>query len=200
MKRLLLSILMAIFLNATAAVAQQHEIGVTLGALKRGDINGDIFLPGKTSFTYQVDYAARIFNARLASLHFEVPLAVTPHTNLDSATAFIPRSYSSLFFTPGFKVKLVPGFPVSPYGVVGAGFARLNPSDTAVDGAPTMGSKTRTDFAYSVGGGLDYKVFPFISLRGEVKDFRTATPQFNFNLFKEHQHNVLFSAGAVLRF
>ena len=190
--------------GANAALAQKHEIAVTSGALRTGD--HDIILPNPgflrtgTGLTFEISYAQRFFDARVAALYFEVPLVVTPRTEIDSSNALSPRSYSTVFITPGIKLKLAPGFKYSPYAVAGVGYARFNESTTSVDDLPNPGDRGTNRAVFNVGGGIDVRVFPFVSLRGEVRDFYSGTPQFNAELIGDRQHNFLVSAGVVFRF
>ena len=196
--------LFVILLSSNAAIAQKHEISVTSGALRAGD--HDIILPDPgflrtgTGLTFEISYAGRLFDARVASLYFEVPLVVTPRTEIDSSNALSPRSYSTLFITPGIKLKLAPGFKYSPYAVAGAGYAHFNESTTSVDNLPNTGDRGTNRAVVNFGGGLDVRVFPFVSLRGEVRDFYSGTPAFNAELLEDRQHNFLVSAGVVFRF
>jgi opacity protein-like surface antigen len=189
---------------AATAAAQQNELGLTVGALKTGDSaltanTGDANAHTETSFALQADLSTRFFTVGVASLYFDFPLAVTPKTNIITSNVLSVRSYSSLYFTPGIKLKLLPFGKVSPYVVGGVGLARLSPSDTLVNGQPAA-SDAKINIAYSIGGGVDVKVAPFISLRGEVRDYNTVTPAFTLTLFKKRQNNALISGGIVLRF
>ncbi len=198
------AILFVILVSATVSLAQKHEIAVTSGALRTGD--HDIILPNPgflrtgTGFTYQVSYAQRFFDARVAALYFEIPLTVTPRTEIDSSNALSPRSYSTVFITPGIKLKLLPGSKYSPYGVVGVGYARFNESETSVNNEPNPGDRGTNRAAVHIGGGLDVRVFPFVSLRGEVRDYYSGKPEFNAELLGDRQHNFMVSAGIVFRF
>ena len=198
------AILFVMLTGASAALAQKHEIGVTSGALKAGD--HDIILPNPgflrlgTGLTFEISYAQRFFDARVASLYFEVPLVVTPRTEIDSSNVLSPRSYSTVFITPGIKLKLVPGLKYSPYAVAGVGYAHFNESTTSVDDLPNTGDRGTNRAVLNFGGGLDVRVFPYVSLRGEVRDFYSGTPQFNSELIGDRQHNFLVSAGVVFRF
>jgi hypothetical protein len=134
------------------------------------------------------------------ALYTDFPLAFTPTTEFKTSNLIFPRSYSSLFFTPGLKLRLVPGLKYSPYFVVGVGVARLSPSDTRLDGLPNREHRPKTKGTVSVGGGIDVRLFRYVYLRGEVRDYYTGTPQFAINLFKDRQHSLLPSAGIALRF
>ena len=204
MKGRLIGMVIALLLCAASAAAQQNELGLTIGAMKTGESSlaastGDTSAHTGTSFALQADYSARFFTAGVASLYFNFPLAATPKTNIITSNALSVRSYSSLYFTPGIKLKLLPLGKVSPYVVGGVGLARLSPSSTLVNGQPAN-SDVKINIAYSIGGGVDVKVAPHISLRGEVRDYNTVTPAFTITLFKERQNNALISGGIVLRF
>ena len=121
---------------------------------------------------------------------------MTPKTTLDTSNALSVRSYSSLFFTPGVKLKALPLGKVSPYAVAGIGLARLNPGDS--NGTSNLGAQIVG--AYSLGGGVDVKAAPFISLRGEVRDYTISKLGFDIDLLKKRQHNIFVTAGIVLRF
>jgi opacity protein-like surface antigen len=201
--RLSMILALAVCLGTTA-LAQKHEIAVTSGALRVGDRDIDLPRPGLlrtgTGFSYQINYARRFFNARVASLYFEFPLVVTPRTEIEASNALLPRSYSSIFFTPGIKLKLVPGSKYSPYGLGGIGYARFNSSDTLLDEGPNTGDRNANRAVFNYGIGLDVKVFPYVSLRGEVRDLYSGNPEFNSEVIGDRQHNTLISAGIVIRF
>jgi len=204
MKRssVVLGMLAALFLISNSARAQQFELGLSVGALKSGDHNlpaaGSI--KADTGFAYEVNFAARVYNVHLAALYVEVPFAGTPSTGLTSSNPFSPSDYSSFFLTPGLKLKLLPVAPISPYGFVGAGFARFQSSSSLINGQSNTGDQSTIRGAVDFGAGVDWKVMPFFSVRGEVRDFYSGTPRFNINVIGDKQHNVLVSGGVVFRF
>lgn len=194
-------LLAALLLTADSARAQKAEIGLSIGALKSGDLNTSLgSIKADTSFAYEVNVAVRLYNAHLAALYVEVPFAGTPKTSLSSSNPFSPSDYSSFFITPGLKLKVLPGAPVSPYAFAGAGYARFHEGSTLANGSPNTSDQAAGRGAFDFGGGVDWKVFPSISLRGEVRDFYAGKPRFSFNVLGDKQHNVLVSAGVVLRF
>ena len=203
MKSRLLGVLILVTVSSSTSFGQQHEAAFLSGGLKTGEHEFILPRPGfvktGTGLTYQLNYSMRFFDGKVAALYFELPLVVTPSTKLKPSNVILPRSYSALFFTPGIKLKLVPGLKWSPYGFMGVGVSRLNTSDTDQDGQP-VSSDGRVRAAYDFGGGIDVKVFSHLSLRGEVRDFYSGAPQFDVNLLKDRQHNFLISAGVVVRF
>jgi hypothetical protein len=189
-------------LCAISVAAQRNELSLTVGAMKPGKVSlapstGITNVSAGTSFALQADYSTRFLTVGVASLYFDFPLAVVPKTTLDTSNTLSVRSYSSLFFTPGVKVKALPLGKVSPYAVAGIGLARLNPGDTTSTGG-NLGSQIVG--AYSLGGGVDVKAAPFISLRGEVRDYTISKLGFDIDLLKKRQHNLFVTAGVVLRF
>ena len=185
---------------AIAAAAQRNEVSLTVGAMRPGKVTlapstGITDASAGTSFALEAGYSTRFLTVGLASLYFDFPLAVVPKTTLDTSNALSVRSYSSLFFTPGVKLKALPLGKVSPYAVAGIGLARLNPGDST---AGSLGSQIVG--AYSLGGGVDVKAAPFVSLRGEVRDYTISKLGFDIDLLKKRQHNLFVTAGVVLRF
>jgi len=202
MKLRTIGVAIAVLVCAASAAAQQNEVSLTVGAMRPGKITlapstGITDVSGGTSFALQAGYSTRFLTVGLASLYFDFPLALVPKTTLDTTNALSVRSYSSLFFTPGVKLKALPLGKVSPYAVAGIGLARLNPGDTT-NGGGSLGSQIVG--AYSLGGGVDVKAAPFISLRGEVRDYTISKLGFDIDLLKKRQHNLFVTAGVVLRF
>ena len=97
-------------------------------------------------------------------------------------------SYSSVFFTPGLRVKFF--LPViSPFLSAGGGFAHFSSSANVNNTNSTTG-------AFQVGAGFDVSTpIPSISLRGEVREFYTGAASFTST-----QHNVFAGGGIVLNF
>jgi opacity protein-like surface antigen len=187
-----------------SASAQKHELAFTSGGLKIGERGFDLPQPGfirfGTGFTYEIGYAGRVFDAHLASLYFEVPLAGTPRTKVKTTNALSPNSYSSIFFAPGIKLKLLPGGKYSPFATVGIGFSHTHESDTTVSDQPNPNPNSETNGVFAFGFGLDVKVISRLSIRGEVRDFYSELPPLNVRALSDRQHNALISAGVVLRF
>lgn len=197
-------ILTMILAMASSAHAQKHEVAFTSGGLKIGERGFDLPQPGflefGTGFTYEISYARRLLDARLAALYFEVPLAGTPRTKVKTTNVLAPNSYSSIFFTPGFKLKLLPGRKYSPFATMGFGLSHFNESDSTIDDQPNPNETSETNGVFAFGFGLDVRVYSILSIRGEVRDFYSELPPLNVRALSERQHNALISAGIVLRF
>jgi hypothetical protein len=187
----LLISLIAICLIAIPASAQQNELAVTLGGYF--PVNSPV--NSSNAFAIGGSFAHRVASVPLVSLYVEVPVFAT----FDSTSNFVsiaPISfvdkYSALFVSPGLKLKLAPSFPVSPYFVAGGGLAHF--SKTYI----TTSAGTNTG-VFDVGGGLDFKIAPYLSARAEVRDFYSGSPDLRSD-FSGRQQQIIASAGLVLRF
>jgi hypothetical protein len=189
---------------AHTAFAQKHEVAFTSGGLKIGERGFDLPRPGflrfSTGFTYELNYARRFFDGKIAALYWEFPFAATPRTAVKTDNLLSPRSYSSIFFTPGIRLKLIPGAKYSPFAMIGVGFSHLRESETRLDDSPNQDRSTKTETVFDFGFGLDIKLFSIVSLRGEVRDYYSELPPLNVRALRDRQHNALISAGLVLRF
>lgn len=177
-----------ILMMSVFASAQAHELAITAG----GQFPYNNQFDSGASFAVGANYAGRLIHIPLAALYVELPVVVGPK----SVTRLPSRSnYSSLFITPGLKLKLAPEFPVSPYVAAGIGYARFHQ-----DANGSVSSQSVNTEVYDFGGGLDFKIAPFISWRGEVRDFYSGFPDFNSLPNTGRQHNVIAQTGLVLRF
>ncbi|HKD79636.1 MAG TPA: hypothetical protein VKH81_08080 [Candidatus Angelobacter sp.] len=201
-------ILMAMACAATVAVAQKADAAFVVGGSFVSDITGTIETPiSAPSATIKTDrhlflegaLGVRVLNAKLVSLHAELPVAAIPSQGLTintSSTAF--DHLNAVFVTPGIRLKFVPGAPISPWASFGGGFAHYSLDTAGV-------SQSRGAIQY--GGGLDFNTgLPLLGFRAEVRDFVSARPDFAFfsNPFLGnagfHYHSILAGGGIVLRF
>ena len=187
MRRLLVLVLLAS--AGSVAQAQKIELGVVGGGLISSGL--------PTTGAVEGSLAYRIFGVPMASLYFELPIAGGFNNSVPAAIPVLTctnpctvvTSYSSLFVGPGVKLKLAGGLPLSPFVTWGVGvahFAQTRPS----------GNTSTNSALVQFGGGLDWKIAPFLGLRGEVRDYYTG-PAIGTG---GRQHNVLAGAGVVLRF
>lgn len=186
-----IGLLSLVCMLAVNAYAQKNEFAAEVSGLFPSTNNLSI----DPAAGFQLNYAHRLIGVPGVALYVEVPFLAGFNNLRTIATLENGQNYSSIFVTPGVKVKFVPGFFISPYLAGGIGVAHFNASNSG-------GSET--DFAADIGGGLDIKVFPHVSLRGEVRDFITDTPGLGaLNLlenFTGKTNNVVASGGIVLRF
>jgi len=197
------AILLGFILLAPAVYGQENEIAVLIGRLEPTDRNlaslDTIKAALDGSVTYQFNYANRIVDGGLASLHWELAITGAPNSDVGGANLLLPKNYSSLFFTPGLKLKLFPGGGISPYVVGGVGLARFKEGDTLINDQPNTGDRANTTWAFDYGGGIDFNLFPVLAIRGEVRDFVTGNPSFDVPFLTDKQHNIFLGIGLVFR-
>jgi hypothetical protein len=205
MKRFL--ILAAILCVSTFAAAQKADVAFVAGGSFVSDTNATFLPPFPASTTtIKTDHhiflegalGVRLLNAHVVSLSAELPVAGIPSsklTEVSSATAL--DHLSTVFITPGLRVKILPVSPISPWASIGGGWAHYSLNDAGV---------TQNKAALQYGGGLDFKTgLPLLGFRVEVRDFVTGNPDFGLgSLFSTnsglHHHNILAGGGIVLRF
>jgi hypothetical protein len=171
------------------ALAQSNELAITAG----GQFPNNSQFNSGTSWAVGANFAHRIFHVPLVGLYWEIPVVGAPQSAMKLP---FRTTYSSLFITPGLKVKFAPEFPVSPWLAGGIGVARFHSSATA-----TFSDQTSTKAVFDIGGGIDWKIAPFVSVRGEVRDFYSGLPDLGLaNGLSGRQHNIVPQVGLVLRF
>jgi hypothetical protein len=182
--------ILLLFGCATLATAQSNDIAVTGGGILAFTNPLDL----GAAWALEGTFAHRIAAPPVVSLYLEVPVAGSFSSSIPTLSGIsVARSYTSLFVTPGLRVKLAPAFPLSPYFSVGGGYAHFN--HQLFNGT----SSTNDSVAFDIGGGLDLKIAPFIGLRGEIRDFNSGgldIPTLAFG----RQNSLFVTAGVVLRF
>ena len=192
-----LKISVAILTLSIAALAQKTELALTVGIYHPVNNN---FSSGN-AFAIEGNIARRLAAIPFFALYLEVPVAGTLDSTVPASSLTSAGTYSSIFVAPGLRLKAAPGFPISPYVAVGGGLAHFSRSASQT---PAGSSNSVNKGVFDVGGGLDMKIAPFLSLRAEVRDFYSGSPELTLNqvtgTFSERQHNILGTAGLVLRF
>jgi Outer membrane protein beta-barrel domain len=188
------AILVCLLLLALAGSSSAQSIELALGAGGYIPVNND---QADKAAAVQGTFSARILHLPLVALYFDLPVAGTLNTTVTSAQQLTSSgNYSAMFVAPGLKVKLGPELPISPYFAAGVGIARFSKSASLAAG----GDSITTTNVFDIGGGLDMKIAPYFSLRGEVRDFYSGSARLRFSNFDQRQHNVVVTGGLVLRF
>jgi hypothetical protein len=194
--------LLVTVLLAAPARAQNQELTFSLGGIPdqmrtfQGSA-GTAQISADRSFG--INYGHRFLDAKIAALYGEIEFVAIPNRGVTSATAIVPQNFASLYLTPGLRLKFFPHSRLSPWGAIGGGYALYQQS------AKLSNSQNETDKflnrgAFDYGGGLDFRLFRFIGLRVEVRDFLSGNPDLNVALNSSTQHNVVASGGLILRF
>ena len=149
--------------------------------------------------TLGVNYGHHLAGTRVAALYGEIEFVAIPNRGVTSATAVVAQNYASLYVTPGVRLKLFPRWRLSPWGAIGGGYALYQESNQLSNGQNTA-NKFLNRGVFDYGGGVDYRLFRLIGLRGEVRDFLSGNPNLNAGPNSSTQHNVVASGGITLRF
>jgi opacity protein-like surface antigen len=170
--------------------APNNDIGLTFG----GYVAPTNPLNLGAAWALEGSYARRITSVPLLGIYAELPVATSFTSSIPSLSGTnIARSYTSLFVTPGVRLRLAPTFFISPYLAAGVGLGQYNRH--LFNGAHA----TDATFAFDVGGGLDIKVLPYVSLRGEIRDFNSGGLGVQTLIFGR-QNNIFGTVGLAVRF
>ncbi len=193
MRRILLSIVITTLLLVIPALAQKTELAIGVGGYFPINLTGV-----GNAVAIEGTFSHQLLGVPLAAVYLDVPVVGSLKSTVRTLGLASTASYSALFVAPGLKLKLAPGFFVSPWMAIGGGLAHFGASSGLATLSGTTGS-TNTG-VFDVGGGMDVKVAPFVSLRGEVRDFYSGGLGLSLASFDQRQHNIVTTAGLVLRF
>ena len=182
--RFLVIAVLFVGLSSVAGYAQSNEFAAEASGL----LTASSYNPG-AGVGFQLNYAHRLFHVPLVSVYGEIPFVAGYDSSINVAD-LAREDYNSYYVTPGVKVKFAPGFIVSPYLAAGVGWSHFSSTQT---------NASDNKFAADFGGGLDFKVFPFVSLRLEARDFYSGVPELILPT-TGNQNNIVVSGGLVLRF
>ena len=191
---------MAIVLCNGQEQAPKNELGFTLGgipSLSRSTSQESLDPGAGTAFG--VNYGRRFVGGNKVALYGELNLLASPLRDVSSNIGSATKNFASLYITPGVRLKFFPTSAISPYAVVGGGYADYEQSTTRLDGQPNSASRELARGVFDFGAGVDVHVWRWIALRGEARDFYTGSPAYNLTTISGGQHNVAISGGFVVR-
>lgn len=181
-----------LILLSLPALAQKNELAIGAGGYFSVNLTG----VGNAA-AIEGSFAHRIASVPFLSAYIELPVVGTLNSDVRTFGLTSSASYSALFIAPGLRVKFAPGFPLSPWLAAGGGLAHFSGNSGL---RLLSGTDTTNTGVFDYGGGLDMKVAPYLSLRGEVRDFYSGGLGFNIANFNDRQHNIVVTGGLVLRF
>jgi hypothetical protein len=196
MRKLILSLFLVVV--SQNAFAEKHELGLTLGGLlsqDRGRSPNLIHLGGGTAL--QANYGYRLINGP-AALYGEVHFLANPLRTVASGDPASIRDVATIYVTPGIRVKFTRVKAASPYVAVGAGYGVYERSALQIDGTPLHPRYIHRG-AFNFGGGVDTKLWRWLGLRGEIRDFYTGSPSYNVPTIHGGQHNVVAGGGFLVK-
>jgi len=188
--RAIFRVLILLFLSAFALSTPARGQGLQVGggwAHVTGNNGTDGFaVDGAWFFTKRVSiagfYESTWDTTTLGTFQFTSLGLFSVHSHLQDAL-FGPRIF--------FDTKWTDKYKVNPFGEVQFGISHLNQTVTT----QTTGSVTGSDTAFSwmLGGGVDYRLSPHFSARGNLDFLRT-------HLFNEGQSHLRFVLGIYYGF
>ena len=187
-------------LFAETAAPNKQELGLTLGVLRGSTrTSGGTTVDLGSGLALGANYGVRLRSGEHAALYGEFHFLANGLRDISSANRGVIRDVATLYATPGIRVKFLPSRAFSPYVAIGGGYALYEQSHNRLDGQPNPASRFTHRGAFMYGGGVDSKLWRFIGLRAEVRDFYSGSPSYNVPSIRGGQHNVTVGGGLVVR-
>ena len=206
-----LGILLTCLALLSVSVAAQDKDNELTGVIGRtfisdqglGGANANVFNPfvrsGKGT-SFEIDYARALFRGGIIKISGEVPAMFNLDEDVNSGVDVVPADYKQIFVTPAARVNLFPTTAVSPWVSFGGGFGHFSEASQLIYGGPNPGKSTTTGVIEG-GLGLDVKVWKWVNIRGEVRDFWSGEPDFPLaDTGKTRQHNFFVGGGFIWHF
>ena len=190
----------AVVLCSGQELAPKNELGFTLGgipSLSRSTAQESLDPGAGTAFG--VNYGRRFVSGNKVALYGELNFLASPLRDVSSNNGSATKNFASLYVTPGVRLKFFPTHAISPYALVGAGYADYEQSTNLLNGQPNPAPRELGRGVFDFGAGVDVRVWRWIALRGEARDFYTGAPAYNLASISGGQHNVAVSGGFVVR-
>jgi|SRR5262245_31113858 len=195
--------LVAVTTLTTSALAQKNELPGIIGrpfVSDQGVLNASLFDKNMhlgEGLTFEVNDGHLMGNG-FARRTFEVPAVFNFDQDVHFAANLVPSSYSTYFLTPSLRANAFAGTAISPWVSFGRGLGHLGVADHLEFGGSNPDNSNFTGI-FQMGFGLDVRIKRTISLRGQVRDFWSGTPDLNVDTGKGHQHNFLVVGGVIWR-
>ena len=177
----------------------KNELAFGLGGIPALFRSGTPRLEPGSGVAFQVNYGRRFLNSSKVALFGEINFVASPLREVSSSVNTATHDFASLYITPGLRVKFRPASRISPYAVIGGGYAGYEQSLTRIDGRPNQALRELARGVFDFGAGVDVHVWRFVALRGEARDFYTGSPGYNIATISGGQHNVVATGAFVLR-
>jgi opacity protein-like surface antigen len=197
--RFALLILPAALCLAQENAVPKNELAFGLGGIPGLSRSDSPRLDAGSGVAFQVNYGRRFLDSDKVALYGEINFVASPLRDATTGIGTATHDFASLYVTPGIRVKFRPTSRISPYAVVGGGYADYEQSLTRIDGRPNQASRELARGVFDFGAGVDVHVWRFVALRGEARDFYTGSPNYNIQSISGGQHNVVATGGFVLR-
>jgi len=192
---------------AANAGAQRNELSAIVGRTFISDqgVKGvpsfDTNLRFGKGTSFEVNLARQLRGGEgIAALTVEIPIVYNPDEDIHYSVNVVPKQYSSIFITPSLRANLLPEAPFSPWLSLGGGYGHFS-EDSKLEFFGDNPGKTGTSTGvFQFGGGLDVRVWRWLGVRAQVRDFYSGVPHLNVDTGRSRQHNYLVGGGIVWHF
>jgi len=181
-------------------VAPRNELAFGLGGTPSFSRSDSPQLEVGPGVDFQVNYGRRFLTGSRWAIYGEINFVASPTAReITSSATTATHDFASLYITPGIRLKFHPASKISPYAVVGGGYADYEQSFTRLDGQPNQTPRELARGVFDFGAGVDVRVWRSVALRGEARDFYTGSPNYNITSISGGQHNIVATGALVLR-
>jgi hypothetical protein len=181
------------------AESPKNEIALGIGGIPSISRGTAPSLDAGAGMAFEINYSRRVANLQAVAIYGEVEFLASPSRQISSVNTALTHDFASLYVTPGIRVSLLPGARISPFAVIGGGYGDYEQSTALINGKPNPAPRERSVGVFDFGGGVDFRVFRFLALRGSIRDFYTGSPDYNLSSISGSQHNVAATGSIVLR-
>ena len=195
---LLLFAALAAVCFAQEDAGRKNELALGLGGIPAVSRSDTPRLDTGSGLVFQVNYGRRFLNSRKVALFGEINALANPLRDVSSSIPAATHDFASLYITPGIRVKFLPTSRISPYALIGGGYADYEQSTTRIDRQPNSVSRELARGVFDFGAGVDVHIWRFLALRGEARDFYSGSPAYNVAGVSGGQHNVVATGAVVL--
>jgi opacity protein-like surface antigen len=197
--RFVLFLLPAALCLAQENAVPKNELAFGLGGIPALSRSDSPRLDAGSGVAFQVNYGRRFLNSSKVALYGEINFVASPLREVSTGVGSATHDFASLYLTPGIRVKFRPTSRISPYALVGGGYADYEQSLARIDSRPNQAPRQLARGVFDFGAGVDVHVWRFVAIRGEARDFYTGSPNYNVASISGGQHNVVATGGFVLR-
>jgi hypothetical protein len=160
---------------ACAQGVQNNDFSMTFGpAFASSTItNGSPVTQGTTSgpaFSLQTNYGYEFASTKAGNFYVEVADTIVSDPGI-TAPGVSVSNRNSYYITPGVRLKIPTGTRLSFYVATGVGAADFHEFDEFFGPQPTSRTISTWHLAFDFGGGIDFRISRWLSLRADARDY-----------------------------
>ena len=211
-KRLLGMVVPVVFL-ASGVLAQVNEVSVTAGrtfvstqTILNSDLSFNPTLHFANEESVAFNYGRLLTIAKGMGIRAELPVAIYPRMDLNTAYHGIPKDIGAVFVTPSLRVNFFARDSLTPWVSAGGGYGRFRNAPSLNFYGTNQGPGGSNTGVVQFGAGLDAWIWRNLGARAEARDFYSGEPDLNglagahITSNKTRQHNYYVGIGVIYRF